>query len=324
MIINEILILINVIKSHFRVLHWCPKICSIRDSMKIRLQCQYGELSKWIFVSWGWWLLLRPFPCSHGLILLLCFFFLASSFLGKCLKYVNTTTTVIICYGFLVGNSKTVANFWSSWISIFVTRMFVWLWLSRYAGVSMNTLRSTHMHAKSIKLGVGDTTEPIPDIITSAMAEVTWWFHLPWNFNTLQFPVSQPISLNWNAFCITNWSIFSVQLVGLNRWLNYMTPLVTLNYQLLNLSGSGDKTDSISKSSMWNLLSISNKDNYYITKRAVTRIPAMFLKGTSKLRIPWNTALRLQSIFRLICKHSLNSRATQERVCSLTLTYATL
>ncbi|KAJ9673748.1 hypothetical protein PVL29_023359 [Vitis rotundifolia] len=38
-------------------------------------------------------------------------------------------------------------------------------------GVSMNTLRSTHMHAKSIKLGVGDTTEPIPDIITSAMAE---------------------------------------------------------------------------------------------------------------------------------------------------------
>lgn len=28
-------------------------------------------------------------------------------------------------------------------------------------------------HAKLIKLGIGDTTEPIPDIITLAMAEVT-------------------------------------------------------------------------------------------------------------------------------------------------------
>lgn len=27
-------------------------------------------------------------------------------------------------------------------------------------------------HARLIRLGIGDTTEPIPDIITSAMAEV--------------------------------------------------------------------------------------------------------------------------------------------------------
>jgi hypothetical protein len=30
-------------------------------------------------------------------------------------------------------------------------------------------------HARLIRLGIGDTTEPIPDIITSAMAEVDLW-----------------------------------------------------------------------------------------------------------------------------------------------------
>lgn len=66
-----------------------------------------------------------------------------------------------------------------------------------------------HPDARLIRLGIGDTTQPIPDIITSAMAEVTLLLSLfRWNWNSLAFLLKNinKISLVW-YFSMLDWML---------------------------------------------------------------------------------------------------------------------
>lgn len=80
----------------------------------------------------------------------------------------------------IASNSSAVGDEWSKKQISFIFMD------SNQIGMRQFAHMQKYPEAKLISLGIGDTTQPIPDVVTSAMAEVTsgcFWIHLKTQLN---------------------------------------------------------------------------------------------------------------------------------------------